>query len=144
MKIFFQADPNFQNDNTENFMLKNGFHKMPKLVDSCAKEPCYGLGIRDDHFYKRIFLHLNQTSPASQPQFITIATVSSHMPFSYLSDSEKTIYKKPKNLKENYLNTLKTVITPITQSLLLLATMPFLQANMVLFTMKITPIKKTL
>lgn len=107
--IFFQADPNFQNDNTENFMLKNGFHKMPKLVDSCAKEPCYGLGIRDDHFYKRIFLHLNQTSPASQPQFITIATVSSHMPFSYLSDNEKTIYKKPKNLKENYLNTLKTV-----------------------------------
>jgi arylsulfatase A-like enzyme len=108
---FFQSDPNFNSDNSQNFMKSHGFQSTPELVKSCREEKskCYSFGIRDHLYYERVFDFLGKDDPRNDdtPIFAAIATVSTHMPFSFQDEHERPIYKKPKNFKEQYLNTIR-------------------------------------
>ena len=108
---FIQADPNLNYDNNQKFMLSHGFQKMPALAKPCELEshPCYGLGIRDDIFYQRFFNYLSSIPESQGPQFMVLATIANHMPFNFMPENERRIYPNPKNLKENYLNSLRMV-----------------------------------
>ncbi|MBC7370191.1 MAG: LTA synthase family protein [Bdellovibrionaceae bacterium] len=109
--LFYQADPNYNSDNSQNFMKNHGFQETPELVKDCSQEKskCYSFGIRDHLFYDRVFADLQSTADKTDapPIFAAMATVSTHMPFSFQSEEERPIYKRPKSFKEQYLNTIR-------------------------------------
>jgi Sulfatase len=112
---FAQADPNFDTDNTKSFLLSHGFDYFVEVAKPCSQETegCYGLGTKDSIFYKRVFAYMNKPEFASQasktPFFMTLATVSSHMPFTYMQSYERKFFKDPKNRREHYLNFLNLI-----------------------------------
>lgn len=115
-KTFFaQADPNFNTDNTQQFMLNHGISHFLPLVKPCNEESekCYGLGIKDQSFYRRVFDFVKgadfQKFRDKQPFFMVVSTVSSHMPFTYLAADERKFFKEPKDRKEHYLNFLRFI-----------------------------------
>ncbi len=113
--FFVQADPNFNVENTKQFMLSHGFENFLELAKPCnvETEKCYGLGVKDEVFYRRIFEFINKPefieTASKKPIFITISTVSSHMPFTFLEQNERKFYKSPQNRREHYLNFLNVI-----------------------------------
>jgi len=108
---FIQADPNYNYDGNEDFVFKMaGFQKMPRLFKPCHMEQdkCYGLGVKDSVFYDRTFDYID-TLKSEVPHFFTLATVANHMPFNFMPEDERQLYKNPKSFKQHYLNSLRMV-----------------------------------
>lgn len=119
--FYAQADPNFSTDQTQKFMLTHGFKHFLPLVKNCLEETekCYGIGIRDSSFFKRVFKHMQdpvfKNDIAEKPFFMTLSTVSSHMPFTYLEGADQKFFKNPKDRREHYLNFLSIIDEGIQQ-----------------------------
>lgn len=113
--FFIQADPNFNTEGERNFLRDHGIQDFAEVVKPCEQEKdrCYGIGIRDDIFFNRAINYLTNNWDSKTPLFAVLATVSSHMPFNSQEEAEREIFKKPKNLKEHYLNMLRMTDTSL-------------------------------
>ena len=80
---------------------------MPRLSQICELEKdqstCWNWGIQDDVFYERA---LKFIETEEQPFFLTLTTVTSHMPFIETPEDQIVHFKNPSGRYENYVNTL--------------------------------------
>ncbi len=107
--IFFQAYRDLSFGNKKTFLSKIGFETVDtvhKHLQKGDKEKYWGWGLQDDIYYKRFFGYLKKSSENDKrPFFVSLLTVSSHMAFRHLPESEKKIYKyKGRNSYKNYIN----------------------------------------
>lgn len=103
---FTKAYGNLDFDNQRNFFLKQGYDEVPQLTQTCDKEtevPCWNWGIQDDEFYRRSIKYIEAQN---SPFFLTLTTVTTHMPFVGTPDSEIVHFKNASGRFENYVNTL--------------------------------------
>ncbi|MBX3039194.1 MAG: LTA synthase family protein [Bdellovibrionaceae bacterium] len=111
-KTFFaQAHGDMGFDNERVFLLNHGLDEYPQLAKSCSEEtdPCHGWGLQDDYFYRRALTYLEKNYSPSEPLFATLATISSHQPFTGLPVKLRHFYQEPKDRREAYINHLKVI-----------------------------------
>ncbi|MCL1910598.1 MAG: LTA synthase family protein [Leptospirales bacterium] len=109
--IFFQAYHDLKFDNTYNGMIKAGFSVVKTYNEFRRKEDkpyIWGWGIEDKIFYERFFEMLDSmhAETPEKPFFAGLATVSTHIPFT-MPQRKRTVFKNPKNIKENYSNAIR-------------------------------------
>lgn len=109
---FVKAYKTITFDNTGAFARKNGFdrafsiHEVLKADDMTHS---WGWGIEDQLFYHRFFEHLDtckEVVSGGRPLFILLHTVMNHMMFNKTPLGFRFMYPTPRNMAENYANSI--------------------------------------
>ncbi len=85
--FFVGHNKNF--DNTNAFMMANGYDRLYSEEDYPAKERKNSYGVPDDYLFRYATAKLDSLSGTGKPFFATILTVSNHPPY-YIPDKYKT------------------------------------------------------
>ncbi|MDD0852555.1 LTA synthase family protein [Halobacteriovorax sp. GB3] len=112
--LFFQIYSNLEFDNARAFMKGIGFKHVQaalpsKLTEKQRNENIWGWGIQDDLGYKQYLdSSLEIIKQSEKPLFSMVATISHHMKFNYIPQSQRYIYPgdSGNGRKERYLNSL--------------------------------------
>lgn len=107
--IFFQGFNNINFDNTYRFLTKNGFKycKTAKPINFLEEVP-YG-GVHDFALYDRFFTFVDSLEKRERGSkyFGVLATISSHRPYLVNSSIVNLPYPNAKNVREQYLNSIR-------------------------------------
>jgi arylsulfatase A-like enzyme len=92
-------------------MRKIGFEETIAMDDKLmTKEDAdykWGWGLQDDRFFKKVLAYLDRKPRApGKPLFCTMATISNHMDFKAMPEKLMTIYPKPNNYRERFVNSI--------------------------------------
>lgn len=87
--VFLQAYKDAGYDNTRSFLSRNGFDVVQSVSEFMRpgdEASVWGWGLQDDVFYRRCLERLDEIRRESgdRPLFVVLATISNHMPFTYL------------------------------------------------------------
>lgn len=108
--LWAQAHSDLKFDNVGVFMRKIGYDETIAMDDKFMtkedEEHKWGWGLQDDHFFKKVFAHLDSKRKPGQPVFCTLATISNHMDFKAVPEKLRAIYPKPNNYRERFVNSI--------------------------------------
>jgi phosphoglycerol transferase MdoB-like AlkP superfamily enzyme len=66
-------------------------------------------GPEDNVFFKRFFDYYDKELSGKGPNFVSLITIASHFPFNSVPEHRRLLYKQPKNIHEEYENSLHLV-----------------------------------
>ena len=110
--LFFKAYRSLEFDNTEGFTREIGFnHRHSMDSDFIKKEDkpfIWGWGLQDNIFYQKYFSFLDELNEQQPDQvfFSMLTTVTNHMMFDKIPRDQRYLYKSPRNVRENYANSI--------------------------------------
>jgi len=109
--LWAQAHPDLSFDNVGPFMRKIGFEETISMDDKfMTKEDAdykWGWGLQDDRFFKKVLAYLDRKPRVpGKPVFCAMATISNHMDFKDVPEKLRTIYPKPNNYRERFVNSI--------------------------------------
>ncbi|TYT76194.1 LTA synthase family protein [Desulfobotulus mexicanus] len=108
---FYQAQYDILYDNTGPFFEKNGF-EIVRAMDQDMLEgvPSHALwspwGLQEDVFFEKVFGDLEKKRDGDRPLFCALATITNHMGFSGLPESEMRVVDAPESYRDLYMNSL--------------------------------------
>lgn len=116
--FYFQGYPDLTFDNTGAFMEKNGFMHVNAMDESFVSEDERrryqgDWGVQDDILYRKTFRYMDEISKTRLTQdkkpkyFVVIATITNHMRFNEVPESQRYLYPKQKTRKQYYANSLR-------------------------------------
>ena len=110
--LFFKAYRSLEFDNTDEFTREIGFnhrHSMDaEFIKNEDKPFIWGWGLQDNIFYQKYFSFLDELNEQQPDQvfFSMLTTVTNHMMFDKIPRNQRYLYKSPRNVKENYANSI--------------------------------------
>ena len=110
--LFFKAYRSLEFDNTDAFTREIGFdHRHSMDAEFIKKEDkpfIWGWGLQDNIFYQKYFSYLDELNEQQPDQlfFSMLTTVTNHMMFDKIPRKQRYLYKSPRNVKENYANSI--------------------------------------
>jgi len=110
--LFFKAYRSLEFDNTDGFTRAIGFkhrHSMDeKFIKNEDKPFIWGWGLQDNIFYQKYFSFLDELNEEQPDQlfFSMLTTVTNHMMFDKIPRKQRYLYKSPRNVRENYANSI--------------------------------------
>jgi phosphoglycerol transferase MdoB-like AlkP superfamily enzyme len=110
--LFFKAYRSLEFDNTDGFTRAIGFkhrHSMDeKFIKNEDKPFIWGWGLQDNIFYQKYFSFLDELNEEQPDQFFfsMLTTVTNHMMFDKIPRKQRYLYKSPRNVRENYANSI--------------------------------------
>ena len=110
--LFFKAYRSLEFDNTDGFTRAIGFkhrHSMDaKFIKKEDKRYIWGWGLQDNIFYQKYFSFLDELNEEQPDQlfFSMLTTVTNHMMFDKIPRKQRYLYKSPRNVRENYANSI--------------------------------------
>lgn len=117
--MFFMASRDLEFDQMGQFMARNGFMTIKAMDDTMvspqqAEKYMETWGLRDDAFFGNVFDYLDQHHArdeasgvaATQPYFVTLATISHHNPFTPLPEGSPLVFPEPREFTERFANSL--------------------------------------
>jgi arylsulfatase A-like enzyme len=109
--LWAQAHSDLGFDSVGDFMRKIGFEKTIAMDDKfVTKEDAdykWGWGLQDDRFFHKVFAYIDkEPREPGKPIFCTLATISNHMDFKAVPEKLRTIYPKPNNYRERFVNSI--------------------------------------
>jgi arylsulfatase A-like enzyme len=109
--LWAQAHPELTFDDVGEFMRRIGFQETIAMdAKFMSKEDAaykWGWGLQDDRFFKRVLAHIDEKKrPLGKPIFCAMATISNHMDFKALPERLRTVYPKPHNYRERFVNSI--------------------------------------
>lgn len=99
-------------DNVQQFFGTRGFDmKTVKPYVKPEDKPYVwrGWGPEDNVFFKRFFDYYDQGGFSDKPMFFSLVTVASHFPFSSVPEHRRLLHKVPKDIHEEYANSIHLV-----------------------------------
>ena len=136
--IFFQAYQDLKFDNTDYYMKKAGFSVVMSYSGMKRNEDkpyTWGWGVEDKIFYERFFEMLDSihNETPESPIFAGLTTIATHVPCTMPAE-KRTIFKDPKDIKENYSNAIRLSDSQLPVFFKLLEEREYLKNSIVIIT----------
>ncbi|HEX2730583.1 MAG TPA: sulfatase-like hydrolase/transferase [Polyangiaceae bacterium] len=137
--LFYQAYANTGYEHGDAFYSRNGFERVLSAADShgaAAADEAWGWGLRDEVFYRELFLEMDRTHErdANRSMFVAVAPVSNHAPFDKVPPHLRQMYPDPQDRHEHYANSIHLSDSALTVFFDELAKRPYLQDSLVILT----------